>query len=127
MGAPAKFLFDVDFAKGADRKPAEPSITLAEHALKLSESEASAHARGYADAQADAKVEADRRMADTLEYSSVALPLSRIDDALLRELEKEVPSLLEYEGDSLVIKHLYIERRMVPLNLFLQNGDDAAV
>ncbi|GAB7527250.1 bifunctional isocitrate dehydrogenase kinase/phosphatase [Paraburkholderia sp. 2C] len=64
------------------------------------------------------------RMADTLEYSSVALPLSRIDDALLRELQKEVPSLLEYDGDNLVIEHLYIERRMVPLNLFLQSGTD---
>ncbi|WDD95511.1 bifunctional isocitrate dehydrogenase kinase/phosphatase [Burkholderia sp. FERM BP-3421] len=67
------------------------------------------------------------RMADTLEYSSVALPLARLDHALVRELEKEVPSLLEYEGDDLVIKHLYIERRMVPLNLYLQNGSDAEV
>ncbi|WP_176077287.1 bifunctional isocitrate dehydrogenase kinase/phosphatase [Burkholderia dolosa] len=67
------------------------------------------------------------RMADTLEYSSVALPLARLDHALVRELEKEVPSLLEYEGDNLVIKHLYIERRMTPLNLYLQNGTDADV
>ncbi|KWO47633.1 bifunctional isocitrate dehydrogenase kinase/phosphatase [Burkholderia territorii] len=67
------------------------------------------------------------RMADTLEYSSVALPLSRLDHALVRELEKEVPSLLEYEDDNLVIKHLYIERRMTPLNLYLQNGSDADV
>ncbi|KAF1052079.1 MAG: Isocitrate dehydrogenase kinase/phosphatase [Burkholderia gladioli] len=67
------------------------------------------------------------RMADTLEYSSVALPLSRLDDALLRELETEVPSLLEYEGDSVVIRHLYIERRMTPLNLILQHGSDAEV
>ena len=62
------------------------------------------------------------RMADTLEYSSVALPLARLDHALVRELEKEVPSLLEYEDDKLVIKHLYIERRMNPLNLYLQNA-----
>ncbi|AOK05513.1 bifunctional isocitrate dehydrogenase kinase/phosphatase [Burkholderia sp. AU28942] len=67
------------------------------------------------------------RMADTLEYSSVALPISRLDHALVRELEKEVPSLLEYEDDNLVIKHLYIERRMTPLNLYLQNGTDAEV
>ncbi|MGU7813982.1 bifunctional isocitrate dehydrogenase kinase/phosphatase [Burkholderia sp. AW49-1] len=67
------------------------------------------------------------RMADTLEYSSVALPLSRLDHALVRELEKEVPSLLEYEDDNLVIKHLYIERRMTPLNLYLQNGTDADI
>jgi isocitrate dehydrogenase kinase/phosphatase len=67
------------------------------------------------------------RMADTLEYSSVALPLARLDQALLRELEKEVPSMIEYEGDNLVIRHLYIERRMVPLNLYLHNGSDAEV
>jgi hypothetical protein len=73
MGAPAKFLFDVDFAKGADRKPAEPSIALAEHALKLAEAEAAAHARGYAAAQADAKVEADRRTAQALERVAVSL------------------------------------------------------
>ncbi|WP_322023200.1 bifunctional isocitrate dehydrogenase kinase/phosphatase [Burkholderia sp. BCC1977] len=67
------------------------------------------------------------RMADTLEYSSVALPISRLDHALVRELEKEVPSLLEYEDGNLVIKHLYIERRMTPLNLYLQNGTDADI
>ncbi|MDA0574046.1 bifunctional isocitrate dehydrogenase kinase/phosphatase [Burkholderia gladioli] len=67
------------------------------------------------------------RMADTLEYSSVALPLARLDETLLRELEKEAPSLLEYEGDSVVIRHLYIERRMTPLNLYLQHGSDAEI
>jgi flagellar assembly protein FliH len=65
MGAPTKFLFDVDFAGGADRKP---MLALAEHALKLAEAEAAAHRRGYADAQADAKVEADRRVAAALEH-----------------------------------------------------------
>jgi len=67
------------------------------------------------------------RMADTLEYSSVALPLSRLDDALVRELQTLAPSMLEYDGDNLVIRHLYIERRMIPLNLYLQNGTDAEV
>jgi flagellar assembly protein FliH len=66
MGAPAKFLFDVDFAAGADRKPAEPAIPLAEHAVKLAEADTAAHRRGYAEAQADAKVESDRRIADAL-------------------------------------------------------------
>ncbi len=67
------------------------------------------------------------RMADTLEYSSVALPLARLDEQLVRELEKEAPSMIEYEGDCLVIRHVYIERRMVPLNLFLQNGTEADI
>jgi len=67
------------------------------------------------------------RMADTLEYSSVALPLSRLDEALIRELEQYAPESIEYEGDNIVIRHLYIERRMVPLNLFLHQGSDAQV
>ncbi|WP_321843058.1 bifunctional isocitrate dehydrogenase kinase/phosphatase [Paraburkholderia bannensis] len=67
------------------------------------------------------------RLADTLEYSSVALPIARLDDALVKELETLAPSMIEYEGDKLVIRHLYIERRMVPLNLWLQNGSDADV
>lgn len=45
-----------------------------------------------------------------------------IRDTLIRELEKEAPSMIEYEGDRLVIRHVYIERRMVPLNLYLQHG-----
>jgi isocitrate dehydrogenase kinase/phosphatase len=69
------------------------------------------------------------RMADTLEYSDVAFPLSRFSEALLGELKREAPSLLEIEGDRIIVKHLYIERRMVPLNLFLHDaerkGDDA--
>jgi isocitrate dehydrogenase kinase/phosphatase len=67
------------------------------------------------------------RLADTLEYSSVALPVARLDEALVSELQKLAPSMLEYEGENLVIRHLYIERRMVPLNLWLQNGSDTEV
>ncbi|KAI1698403.1 isocitrate dehydrogenase kinase/phosphatase (AceK) domain-containing protein [Ditylenchus destructor] len=38
-----------------------------------------------------------------------------------------LPSLLEENGDDLVIKHLYIERRMVPLNIYLQEASPAQV
>ena len=69
MNAPAKFLFDNDFATGAERKPATPVITLAEHAAKLAEAETAAQHRGYT----DAKVEADRRIADALERIAVGL------------------------------------------------------
>ncbi len=62
------------------------------------------------------------RMADTLEFVDVALPCDRIDPHLLSELEASVSSQLEYEGDRLVIKHLYIERRMTPLNLYLEES-----
>ncbi|MFO0598800.1 MAG: bifunctional isocitrate dehydrogenase kinase/phosphatase [Myxococcaceae bacterium] len=62
------------------------------------------------------------RMADTWEFSDVALPLSRFSPALLAELELKVPSLLERVGEQLLIKHLYIERRLTPLDLYLDRA-----
>jgi flagellar assembly protein FliH len=66
MSAPSKFLFDNDFGDGP-RKPAEPMVTLAEHAVKLAEAEAASHKRGYAQGQNDAQVEVNRRIAATLD------------------------------------------------------------
>ena len=63
------------------------------------------------------------RMADTLEYSNVAFPRHRFEPALIDELRKECPSLLEESGDTLVIRHVYIERRMIPLNIYLHDAD----
>ncbi|MGC4078455.1 MAG: bifunctional isocitrate dehydrogenase kinase/phosphatase [Rubrivivax sp.] len=62
------------------------------------------------------------RMADTLEYSSVAFPRHRFEDELVAELRRFCGSLLEEDGDMLIIRHLYIERRMIPLNIFLQEA-----
>jgi isocitrate dehydrogenase kinase/phosphatase len=62
------------------------------------------------------------RMADTLEYSNVAFPRARFEDALVAELRQFCPSLLEEDGTELVIRHVYIERRMVPLNIYLQDA-----
>jgi hypothetical protein len=59
------------------------------------------------------------RMADTLEYSNVAFPRHRFTDDLVDELKHFAPSLVEEDGEQLIIKHLYIERRMVPLNIWL--------
>ncbi len=65
------------------------------------------------------------RMADTLEYSNVALPRHRFEEELIKELRHFCPSLLEENGDDIVLKHVYIERRMVPLNIYLQDASDA--
>jgi isocitrate dehydrogenase kinase/phosphatase len=64
------------------------------------------------------------RMADTLEFSNVALPKSRFSRELLDELRKECPSLLEENDSEIVIHHVYIERRMKPLNLYLDGADE---
>jgi len=62
------------------------------------------------------------RMADTMEYSEVAFPKARFNDELLTELEKVAPSLIRFEDDLIIISHLYIERRMIPLNLYLADA-----
>ncbi len=68
------------------------------------------------------------RMADTLEFSNVAFPLARFEDELVAELRKFCPSVLEIsdrDGDGqteLILKHVYIERRMIPLNIYLQEA-----
>ena len=64
------------------------------------------------------------RMADTLEYSNVAFPRSRFEDELVAELKQFCGSLVEEDGDRLVIRHLYIERRMIPLNIYLQDASE---
>jgi len=70
------------------------------------------------------------RMADTLEYSGVAFPRERFDDELIAELEKFAPSQLEIsdrDGDGkteVILQHVYIERRMIPLNIYLQEAFD---
>jgi isocitrate dehydrogenase kinase/phosphatase len=65
------------------------------------------------------------RMADTLEYSDVAFPKNRFSDELIGELRRLVPSQLLEEDDRFVIRHLYIERRMTPLNLYLQSASES--
>ncbi|HYD96772.1 MAG TPA: bifunctional isocitrate dehydrogenase kinase/phosphatase [Noviherbaspirillum sp.] len=71
------------------------------------------------------------RMADTLEYSNVAFPRERFAAELLAELKEVAPSIVEEEGDEIIIRHLYIERRMTPLNIWLaeaeKRGDHAAL
>jgi isocitrate dehydrogenase kinase/phosphatase len=62
------------------------------------------------------------RMADTLEYSNVAFPRSRFEPELIEELERTCASVVEVGDDVIVIKHLYIERRMIPLNIYLADA-----
>jgi len=71
------------------------------------------------------------RMADTLEYSNVAFPRARFEDELIEEIQKFAPSQIEIsdrDGDGqleVILKHVYIERRMIPLNIYLQEAFDA--
>jgi isocitrate dehydrogenase kinase/phosphatase len=64
------------------------------------------------------------RMSDTLEYSHVAFPVKRFSQELLEELYDTCTNSVSEEGEHIVIKHLYIERRMTPLNIAVLRADD---
>ncbi len=76
------------------------------------------------------------RMADTLEYSEVAFARDRFEDELIEEIRQFAPSQLQISArknddgsdghEEVIIKHLYIERRMIPLNIYLREALDAA-
>ncbi|MCL2895986.1 bifunctional isocitrate dehydrogenase kinase/phosphatase [Brenneria tiliae] len=62
------------------------------------------------------------RMADTQEYENFVIDKRRISPELMAELRREVPEKLQDAGEQLVIRHLYMERRMTPLNLYLEQA-----
>ncbi len=65
------------------------------------------------------------RMTDVLEYSDVAFPRERFAPELLAELLDVAPSQVEVSGERVTVRHVYIERRMTPMNLYLESADDA--
>jgi|TARA_B110000444_G_scaffold3085_1_gene2845 isocitrate dehydrogenase kinase/phosphatase len=67
------------------------------------------------------------RMADTQEFDNLVFPLSRFSNELIEELQKVASSQIEIRDDKLLIKHLYTERYMTPLNIFLESADDSEI
>jgi isocitrate dehydrogenase kinase/phosphatase len=67
------------------------------------------------------------RMSDTWEYSLVALPRRRFSAELIRELSTYCPTVVEIDDQTVLIKHVYIERRMIPLNMYLLHATDAEI
>ncbi|KJV49175.1 isocitrate dehydrogenase [Pantoea sp. BL1] len=59
------------------------------------------------------------RMADTQEFEYFAIPCARIPAELMEEFQRDIPEKMELRDDVLIIRHLWLERRMEPLNLWL--------
>jgi isocitrate dehydrogenase kinase/phosphatase len=62
------------------------------------------------------------RLVDAQEFRMLRFPRSRFAPELLEELLTETASTCRIEDDHLVIDHMYIERRLAPLNLFLRDA-----
>jgi isocitrate dehydrogenase kinase/phosphatase len=67
------------------------------------------------------------RLVDAQEFEHLAFDRSRLDTTLLEEMLAKAGNTVRIEGDRVVIQHLYVERRLEPLNLFLNSADDEAV
>jgi isocitrate dehydrogenase kinase/phosphatase len=68
------------------------------------------------------------RLVDVQEFEHLEFARDRFDEALLAHLLEEAGSTARLEGDRVIIKHLYTERRLTPLNIYLQEeGEERAI
>jgi len=67
---------------------------------------------------------ADRigRLVDTQEFRYLAFDLSRFSEEMLTELKTYASENLIINGNALILKHVYVERKMTPLNLYIKNA-----
>ena len=67
------------------------------------------------------------RLVDAQEFEDLTAPRDRFDPALLAELQREAGSAVADDGRMVVVRHLYTERRLRPLDLYLRESSrDAA-
>ena len=62
------------------------------------------------------------RLVDAQEFKLVKFPKARFAPDLLEELLTETAMTVHDEGEELLIDHMYIERRMTPLNLYIRTA-----
>jgi isocitrate dehydrogenase kinase/phosphatase len=65
------------------------------------------------------------RLADAQLFQGLAFRRACFSDALLGELLHVAPSAVRIDGDVVILEHVYTERRVRPLNLFVQESDTA--
>ncbi|MCF8257089.1 MAG: bifunctional isocitrate dehydrogenase kinase/phosphatase, partial [Flavobacteriales bacterium] len=62
------------------------------------------------------------RLADAMEYDHIEFDLDRFSGPVLDELLNECGGSASVKGDRLVIRHLFTEKKLVPLNLLLETA-----
>ncbi|MBE7375528.1 bifunctional isocitrate dehydrogenase kinase/phosphatase [Pseudomonas lopnurensis] len=67
------------------------------------------------------------RMADTQEFADFRFPASKFEPECLAELLEVAPSTVEVQGDSVLVRHCWTERRMTPLNIYLETASEQQV
>ncbi len=68
------------------------------------------------------------RLVDAQEFEHLEFERGRFSDDLLEALRTQAAQVVEVAGDKVILKHLYVERRVVPLNVYLEQAPrDAAL
>jgi len=67
------------------------------------------------------------RLIDAQEFRFLRFPRARFSAALLEELMESCTSSVIEDGDHLILTHMYLERRLRPLNLFLKESSNDLV
>ncbi len=66
------------------------------------------------------------RLIDAQEFEHLAFDRDRFSDELLEELAAEASETVRVEGDSVVVSHVYVERRVIPLDIYIREADEMA-
>ncbi len=62
------------------------------------------------------------RLADAQDFENLSFPRARFAPELVTELEREAAGTVRFEPQQITVRHLYTERRVVPLNLYLKQA-----
>ncbi len=62
------------------------------------------------------------RLVDAQEFRDIRLPRDRFAPDMLEELLTECSENVRLDGDDVIVGHVYIERQMTPLNLYLRTA-----
>ena len=62
------------------------------------------------------------RLMDVQDFQHLAFQRSKFSDAVLDELLTEAPGTVRLDGESVVISHVYVERRVVPLDIYVREA-----
>ncbi|HEY0502418.1 MAG TPA: bifunctional isocitrate dehydrogenase kinase/phosphatase [Lysobacter sp.] len=66
------------------------------------------------------------RLVDAQEFHRLRFPLRQVAPDVLDELLRECAETVALDGDELVVKHCYVERRVRPLDLYARESDPEA-
>jgi isocitrate dehydrogenase kinase/phosphatase len=62
------------------------------------------------------------RMTDFHLFENLVFDRKRFPDELLEEFKKDFPSKLKITENTIEIAHLYVEKKMIPLNIYLESA-----